>query len=77
MIGLTPERRQQAHYWLPALIAGLVAWFAFIMLGHTPLIRASGLALVIVGMALALRSMGAALTIIGALALAFSPSFWI
>ncbi len=77
MIALTPERRQQAYYWLPAVIAGLVAWLAFLSLGHTPMIRASGLALVIVGMALALRSMGAALTIIGALALAFSPSFWI
>ncbi len=77
MIALTPERRQQAHYWLPAVFAGGIAWIAFLTLGHTPLIRASGLALVIVGMALALRSMGAALTIIGALALAFSPSFWI
>ena len=77
MIALTPERRQQAVYWLPAVIAGVVAWLTFLVLGHTPPICASGLALVIVGMALALRSMGAALTIIGALALAFSPSFWI
>lgn len=77
MISLTPARREQACYWLPALLTGGIAWAAFMVLGHTPIIRASGLALVIVGMALALRSMGVALTIIGGLALAFSPSFWI
>ncbi len=77
MIALTPIQREQVRYWLPALLTGAGAWLAFLTLGHTPLLRASGLALVIIGMALALRSMGIALTVIGGLALAFSPSFWI
>lgn len=63
--------------WLPALIAGGLAWLIFLILGHTPLVRASGMALAVVGMALALRSIDAALSIIGGMALAFSPSFWI
>lgn len=67
----------QARYWLPALAAGAGAWAVFMILGGTPLIRAGGLALVIVAMALALRPMGAVLSIIGAFALAFCPAFWI
>jgi hypothetical protein len=64
------------NYWLPGFIAGGLAWLAFVTLGQTPIIRASGLALVIVGMAMTLRRSGAALAIIGGLALAFSPAFW-
>ncbi|NDJ61181.1 MAG: hypothetical protein GYB67_08660 [Chloroflexi bacterium] len=64
------------HDSLPALLAGLIAWIAFLVVGDTPLIRASGLALIIVGLSMALRAMGAALAIIGGLALAFSPAFW-
>ena len=71
---MTP--RQTLVYWLPGIIAGGTAWLAFIALGHTPVIRASGLALVIVGMTLLLRRSGAALAVIGGLALAFSPAFW-
>ncbi len=77
MISLTPTQRQRALNWMPALIAGGAAWLVFLLLGHTPIIRASGMALAVVGMALALRPMGAALAVIGGLALAFSPSFWI
>ncbi len=62
--------------WLPGLIAGALAWFAFVFVGQTSLIRASGLAVVIVIMAMTLRRWGAALTVIGGLALAFSPAFW-
>ncbi len=46
------------------------------VVGQTPLIRASGLALVIIGMALALRPFGAVFAVIGAMALAFCPAFW-
>jgi hypothetical protein len=74
---LTQQQRDRARYLLPAAVAGIAAWLALIMLGETPLIRASGMALVIVGMALALRPMGALLSVIGGLALAFSPSFWV
>jgi hypothetical protein len=62
--------------WLPGVAAGILSWLAFIFVGHTSLIRASGLAVVIIIMAMTLRRWGAALTIIGGLALAFSPAFW-
>ncbi len=68
--------RQRIRYWLPALAAGAAAWLAFMLLGQTPVIRASGLALVIVALGLTLRPFSAVLAVIGALALAFSPAFW-
>lgn len=71
------ERQQQLiRYWLPPIIAGAISWFVLIFLGDTPLIRASGLALVIVGIGLAIRRMGALLCVSGSLVLAFSPAFW-
>jgi hypothetical protein len=71
------ERRQDIiAYWGPALAAGLCAWLAYILVGDTPLIRASGLALVIVGVGLTLRRWGALLSFLGVLAFAFSPAFW-
>jgi hypothetical protein len=75
-VRLTDSQRQTVVYWLPGFIAGALSWLAFIMLGNTPFIRASGLALVVVGMAMMLRRSGAPLAIIGGLALAFSPAFW-
>ena len=77
MMSLTPQQRTLAHDWLPAVTAGGVTWLAFLLIGHTPIIRASGMALAVIGMAMALRSMGPALSFIGGAALAFSPSFWI
>ena len=77
MTALTPELRARALYWTPALIAGASAWLAFLIIGQTPIVRASGMALTVVGMAMALRPMGAPLAVIGGLALAFSPSFWV
>lgn len=68
--------RQRIKYWAPAIVAGGVGWGAFVLLGQTPVIRASGLALVIVAMALTLRPFSSALAVLGALALAFSPAFW-
>lgn len=77
-LGLNPNTLyQHTRYWLPAVTAGGLAWIAFMLLGQTPIIRASGLALVVIGMGFALRPMGAVLTVIGAMAFAFSPSFWI
>lgn len=70
------NRRHLLDEWLPGILAGGMAWLAFILLGETSIIRASGLALIIVGVALTLRRSGTALAIIGALALAFSPAFW-
>lgn len=68
--------RQRMQYWAPAIAAGGVSWGAFILVGQTPVIRASGLALVILAMALTLRPFSAALAVPGALALAFTPAFW-
>ncbi|MBW4436889.1 MAG: hypothetical protein KME04_07120 [Pleurocapsa minor GSE-CHR-MK-17-07R] len=68
--------RARVQYWVPSIAAGAVSWITFLVLGETPLIRASGLALIVVGMALALRHMGAVLSVVGALALAFCPAFW-
>ncbi len=68
--------RQRLQYWLPALAAGVISWLLFMVIGQTPVIRASGLALVIVAMALTLRPFSAALAVIGALALALTPAFW-
>lgn len=68
--------RQRLRYWLPAILAGVISGGLFVVVGQTPVIRASGLALVIVAMALTLRPFSAALALSGALALAFSPAFW-
>ena len=65
------------RYWLPSLTAGFLAWLAFLFVGDTPLIRASGLALTIIGITLALRRMGAVLSLMGGLTLAFCPAFWL
>ncbi len=68
---------QQTRRWLPAIIAAIIAFAMFIILGATPPIRAAGMAMAVVGMALALHPMGTGLAFVGGLALAFSPSFWI
>lgn len=76
MYHLNESQKQVLRQWLPALIAGGCAWVAFILFGETPIVRASGLALVIIGLTLALRQMGAALSLAGGLTLAFSAAFW-
>lgn len=76
MLTLTTQQTALVKYWLPALAAGFMAWLAFLLLGSTPLVRASGLALCIVGIALSLRRLGAVPSFAGALTLAFSPAFW-
>lgn len=63
-------------FWLPALANGGIVWLLLLFVGHTPLVRATGLALVIVGVSLSLRRMGALLSMVGGLALALSPIFW-
>lgn len=73
---LDDNEYQLLRYWLPAISGGLIAWALFLLLGQTPLVRASGLALVIVAMGLALRRMGSGPAIVGSLTLAFSPVFW-
>jgi hypothetical protein len=75
-VRLNDLQRQQAAYWIPPMAAGASAWIVFMILGQTPVLRASGLALVILALGLILRPMGSALTVIGGLALAFCPAFW-
>lgn len=74
--GFNSEQLLLAKFWFPALLNGLLVWVLFLVIGQTPLLRASGLALVIVGMTLALRRMGSLIAIIGGLSLALSPHFW-
>lgn len=64
------------RYWFPAAAAGAIALILFVLVGHTPFIRALGLAGVITGTALTLRRFGSILAVTGGLALAFSPAFW-
>ncbi len=73
---LTYQQHRLIKFWLPALVNGAVVWALLLLIGQTPLIRASGLALVIVGVTLALRRMGAVIAVIGGLTLALSPVFW-
>lgn len=76
MIALTQDQQRAIRYWLPALATGAVVWLLLLVIGQTPLVRASGLALVIVGVTLALRRFGAALAVVGGMVLALSPAFW-
>lgn len=64
------------HLLLPALLAGLVSFVIYTVVGHTPLMRALGMALTIGGITLILQRFGAILGTIGSFALAFSPAFW-
>ena len=76
MKALSKQQNNLVGDWLPPLVGGFFAWVIFLTLGETPLIRASGLAVVIVGMTLALRQMGAIPALAGGLTLAFCPAFW-
>jgi hypothetical protein len=60
----------------PAIAAGSIALAAFVVIGHTPIIRALGMAITIAVMSLVLRQFGSGLAAAGGLALAFNPAFW-
>lgn len=79
MNALNSNRLDQAllRYWMPALIAGILALIAFVFIGQTPIPRALGMAASITGMALMLRRFDPLLAILGSLSLAFSPAFWL
>ncbi len=62
--------------WILALLVGSISLLAFIVLGHTPMLRALGMAASISGVTLILERFGMTLAVIGGLALAFSPAFW-
>jgi len=67
---------QMLRYWGPAILTGGIACFILLLIGDTPVIRASGLALVIVGVTATMRRMGGVASIGGGLTLAFCPIFW-
>ncbi|MCB9453232.1 MAG: hypothetical protein H6672_17505 [Anaerolineaceae bacterium] len=72
---ISPQR-EFIVYWLPALVAAGLAALSFMVLGHTPLVRALGLAGAVAGITLTVRRLGGVLAVMGGLALAFSPAFW-
>lgn len=67
---------QTIQYWSPALLTGGIAWLILLLIGDTPIVRASGLALVIMGVTATMRRMGLVASIGGGLTLAFCPIFW-
>lgn len=73
---LTDRQIAFLAYIAPSLLTGAIAWLAFVTIGGTPLLRATGLSAAIVGVSLSLRRMGALMSAVGGLALAFSPAFW-
>lgn len=74
---ISPAQRALAHYLFPAVLCGFIAWLTLIIVGNTPLIRATGLALGVIGVSLTLRRLGALFAVAGGLALAYSPAFWL
>lgn len=73
---LNSSQQTLIQYAGPAVLAGALAWLAFLFIGQAPLMRSLGLAAAIVGISLALRNMGALMSVVGGLTLAFSPAFW-
>ena len=76
MRNLVEDPIQIVQYWSPAVITGVIAWLVLLLIGDTPIVRASGLALVIIGVTATLRRMGFVASIGGGLTLAFCPIFW-
>lgn len=72
----TDNRSLLINRWLPVLLSGLAAWILFIAAGQTPIIRASGLALIIASVVLLLQRWGSPLAVAGGMALAMCPAFW-
>jgi hypothetical protein len=64
------------QYWSPAVLTAGIAWVILLLIGDTPIVRASGLALVIMGVTATMRHMGYVASIGGGLTLAFCPIFW-
>ncbi len=72
----TAAQRERVVYWLPAVLAGIVAMVTFAVVGQTPLLRAAAMSVVIVGVSLSLRRLGSLLAFAGGLILAFCPAYW-
>ena len=70
------EQHRQVRYWSPSFIAAGIAWLLLLIVGDTPLSRASGLALAILGVTASMRHMGFIASIAGGLTLTLCPIFW-
>ena len=73
---LQSEHRELLRQWSPALLAAGVAWLLMLIVGDTPVARASGLALAVFGVTASMRQMGYVASIAGGLTLALCPVFW-
>ena len=69
-------QRKLLRQWLPAGLAATVAWLLMLIIGETPVARASGLALAIFGVTASMRQMGFVASIAGGLTLALCPVYW-
>lgn len=73
---LSTEQRQLLRKWFPAGFSAGIAWLLMLVVGETPIARASGLALAIFGVTAGMRQMGFVASIAGGLTLALCPVFW-
>lgn len=61
---------------MPAGCTAAIAWLLMLIVGETPIARASGLALAVFGVTAGMRQMGFVASIAGGLTLALCPVFW-
>lgn len=73
---LSTEQRLLLRKWFPAGLSAAIAWLLMLIVGETPIARASGLALAIFGVTAGMRQMGFVASIAGGLTLALCPVFW-
>ena len=76
MMRAAPQQQQQLRQWGPACLAAVCAWLLLLVVGQTPIARASGLALAILGVTASMRPMGLVASMAGGLTLALCPVFW-
>ena len=70
------DQTPRVRHVYPALLAAGTVWLAFMILGNTPIIRSTALAIVIVAISLTLRQLGSALSYLGGVVFGFSPVYW-
>ena len=66
------QQRVVVKQWIAAFLVGAISLLAFIVLGHTPVIRALGMAASISGVTLILQRFGLMFAVIGGLALSLA-----
>ena len=76
LFDLSEEQSRIIRYWAPAVITASVAWPLLLIVGDTPLFRASGLALAVLGVTASMRRMGFIASIAGGLTMTLCPIFW-